>query len=123
MVDYSVGAVTWSPTSKGNSGVGSHGAGRGHTLPPEDVFSVLTCSLCYFGNAIPARGKDGNGSAGHSLRDPLDGFLKIRGIGEVHHPYLFGRKTFSDMDDLKFFSQFLEVNNLHDVGEPKGPKF
>jgi hypothetical protein len=88
----------------------------GFPSPRVDLPSVSTLSLSYFGNAIPAGGKDFHGSAGKTFRGPLDGALKVRRVGKVHHLYLFGRKTFGHTDDLKFLSQFLEVNDLQDVG-------
>jgi hypothetical protein len=81
----------------------------GHAFPSSDLPSALTYSLSYFGNAISTGGKNGHRRLGETLRGLLDGFLKIRRIGKVHHLYLFRRKTFGDMDDLKFFSQFLEM--------------
>ena len=49
--------------------------------------------MSHFGNAISPGGKDCHNSAGKTFRGPLDGFLKVRGIGKVHHLDLFGRKT------------------------------
>jgi len=55
-------------------------------------FTILTGEL-RSGIVFPPEGKITTDAWGDS-GGLLDGFLKIRGIGEVHHLYLFGRKTF-----------------------------
>jgi hypothetical protein len=80
----------------------------GHTFPPDDAPSALTYSLTHFRNAISAGGKDYHRCLGEALAGLLDGFMKVRRIGDVDHLHLFGRKTFGHMDNLEFLSQFLK---------------
>ena len=117
MVDYSVGAATSSPRRRGKKTVELWTLIFVNLVPYAG--SNLRCCHCCgrddVRNRVASGGKDCHSSALETFRGPLDGFMKVRRIGEVDHLHLFGRKTFGHMDNLEFLSQFLEVNDLHDV--------